>query len=190
MSRMSKVSRAIVVDTSIARAAGSSEDEVSISCRSFLDSMLKLHHEVVMSAEIEAEWKKHRSRYTSRWLITMHQKRKVCRVDDNHQFKEILADIVEELFDEEKIDSFQRIAIHKDLLLITAADRTDGLIASKDDRMRKLLRFVAVKNAKTASIVWVDPTNEVENCIQWLENGASPSARPNLGDLAEKDGVF
>ncbi|MEW6219041.1 MAG: hypothetical protein AB1634_05820 [Thermodesulfobacteriota bacterium] len=74
-----KMSRAIVIDASVARAAGSAEHPVSTACRDFLIQILRICHRVVMTVEIAEEWKKHQSGFALRWRAAMESKRKVVR---------------------------------------------------------------------------------------------------------------
>jgi len=58
------MSRRIVVDASVARSAGETSHLDSVLCREFLQAMLKICHRVVLTPEIEREWRKHASRCT------------------------------------------------------------------------------------------------------------------------------
>src|SRR5690606_39247163 len=73
---MRKMSRRIVVDASVARSAGSTEHPASVASRQFLQEMLAICHRVVMTDEIEQEWKRHRSGFATSWLATMRSKGK------------------------------------------------------------------------------------------------------------------
>src|SRR5437660_6190664 len=78
---MAKASRRLVVDASVARAAGGegATHPLSRQCRDCLLAMLHICHRIVMTAEIGAEWKRHRSRFAMTWLTSMEARRKVWR---------------------------------------------------------------------------------------------------------------
>src|SRR5262249_6151330 len=73
--------RRLVVDASVARSAGTTENPTSQLCRQFLDAMLTICHKVVMTDDIDKEWRKHGSRYSMSWLAAMQSRRKL-RADD------------------------------------------------------------------------------------------------------------
>jgi hypothetical protein len=73
---MSKMSRRIVVDASVAGAAGERSHPSSQMCRQFLLDMLTICHKAVMSPELMTEWGNHASNYSVRWLAAMRSKRK------------------------------------------------------------------------------------------------------------------
>jgi hypothetical protein len=74
------MSRRIVVDASVARSAGETSHPDSTLCREFLLAMLKICHRVVLTPEIEREWRQHASRFSMRWLATMRSRRKAVDV--------------------------------------------------------------------------------------------------------------
>jgi len=72
-------------------------------------------------------------------------------------------------------------AMRKDLLLITAALRTDKVIVSLDDTART--HFAAASRAvgEIRNIVWVNPGITGEEVLTWLQNGAKPEKALRLG---------
>jgi hypothetical protein len=133
------MSRRLVVDASVARSAGTAENPTSQYCRQFLAAMLAICHKVVMTDDIEKEWRNHGSRYSISWLTAMQSRRKLVRVPPSEEHNRVInaqlaaADLPEA----------QRAAIEKDLLLVVAALASDRIVASLDDRMRKLLGKLA-----------------------------------------------
>lgn len=71
-----------------------------------------------------------------------------------------------------------------DFHLVEAAQATDKLVASQDERARSKLRVVAVSVQVLRSIVWVNPTRAVEAPVDWLRNGAVVEESRKLGALA------
>ena len=70
-------SRALVIDACIAQSAGETEDPVSKACRAFLIATRDICHRVVMTNDVVAEWKKHRSKFSWIWWRSMVARRKV-----------------------------------------------------------------------------------------------------------------
>lgn len=60
--------RRLVIDANVVRAAGETEHTVSSACRKFLDAVARFEHRVVMTTEIQQEWRDHASRYARKWL--------------------------------------------------------------------------------------------------------------------------
>ena len=74
-----KSGRRLVIDADVARSAGETKHPVSSACRQFLDAVTECRHRVVMTPEIQEEWRRHASRYTYRWLRRMFARRLVDR---------------------------------------------------------------------------------------------------------------
>lgn len=174
---MSKMSRRIVVDASVARSAGESQLPVSSRSREFLQAMLRICHQVVMTPEIRQEWRRHRSTYSSRWLAIMTSKRKVFNAPVDHARQDALVAAILA----SNLGVRQRREAEKDCLLVSAAWAADNLVASNDDRVRKLLASQVDITPDLARLVWVNPTAPAETPIQWLESGARNDSSRRLG---------
>lgn len=160
--------RRLVVDANVARSAGETEHAVSSACRSFLNAITKSEHRVVMTDEIQQEWREHASKYSSRWLTSMYARKLVFRsaVRRDDQFR-------------------KRVAQHHrnthDMHLVEAATATDRLVASQDERARLEFGTAAVNIRELRRIVWVNPAREAEAPIDWLRSGAVAEASRMLG---------
>lgn len=172
---MRKMSRRIVVDASVARSAGSTEHPASVASRQFLQEMLAICHRVVMTDEIEQEWKRHRSGFATSWLATMRSKGKVVTVAPVDQ--EVLLAAVHA----SELEPRQRTDVEKDCLLVTAAWAADNLVASNDDKVRRLLRQLAANSPEVGRVVWVNPTASEETPVEWLRGGARTEQKQTLG---------
>lgn len=166
---MAKVaSRRIVVDASVVRAAGGEDATFPTSkhCRDFLKAIHTICHRVVMTPEIRDEWKRHMSRFSRKWRVSMEAKKKLCRikpVPDDDLCAKIL---------ETGSGQGQQDALQKDLRLIEAALATDNSIAALDDTARRAFINAARSVREIRRIVWVNPAKTNEQPIDWLENGA------------------
>jgi len=110
------MSRRIVVDASVARSAGETSHPDSVLCREFLLAILKICHRVVLTPEIEREWRRHASRFSLRWLASMRSRRKVVDVSPTITLASLL--------DGSRDLAGRRLdAVEKDCLLVDAAPR-------------------------------------------------------------------
>ena len=170
-----KASAGLVIDASIARAAGETEHPVSSACRSFLQEILKICHRVVITPEILEEYKEHRSYFTYKWLTSMWAKKKVVRLDavENAALRQTIHSL-------ELTDSV-RDAILKDIHLVGAAFATDHTVASLDETVRGYLRQITASVRSLRSLVWVNPTKDDDHTTDWLRQGANAEEERRLG---------
>lgn len=134
-------SKRLVIDASVARAAGGEEATFPRSkyCRDFLKATLDICHRAVMTPEISEEWKPHRSNFARKWLVEMYGRRKVQYIkavvdrDLRGRIEHVAAC---------KTDK-ERDARRKDFLLIEAAVATDRTVISLDDIARTLFARAA-----------------------------------------------
>ena len=162
-----KGGRRLVIDANVARSAGETKHPVSTSCREFLETATRFSHRVVMTTEIQEEWREHASKFARRWLVRMYARRLVhrCTVAGNDPFRQRIAGVLPDA---------------GDLHLLEAAIVTDRLVASQDERARAAFRRVSGKVREIQSVVWVNPTREAEAPIGWLSSGAVAQASRKL----------
>jgi hypothetical protein len=165
---MSKMSRRIVVDASVARAAGSTENPASKRSREFLEAMRTVCHRVVMTPDIRREWRNHKSAFSISWLAAMSRRRKVVEVVVDAQREKLLVRTVLA----SGLGKKQKREAEKDCLLISAALAADRIVASSDVEARKLFATVAATLSDVAAVMWVDPIFEPGLPVAWLEAGA------------------
>ena len=170
-----KASAALVIDASIAGAAGQTEHPVSSACRGFLQEVLNVCHRVVLTPEISAEWKRHRSKFAYGWLASMWARKKVVRPDpvENPELLGTIRSL-------ELADSVRQ-AILKDIHLVEAALATDQTIASLDETVRGHLQQIAGSVRLLRTLVWVNPTRDDEHATDWLRQGANADEDRQLG---------
>jgi RecA-family ATPase len=170
-----KASVALVIDASIACAAGETEHPVSSACRSFLQEVLRICHKVVMTPDVSHEWKQHRSNFAFRWRAAMTARKKV-----------VYPGPVEDAGLRWAINSLQltenvREAILKDVHLVEAAFATEQTIASLDEVARRHLRQISESVRRLKSLVWVNPAKDDERATDWLRRGANADEERQLG---------
>src|SRR6266568_2952163 len=74
-----KVSRRLVIDASVARAAGGegTTHPTSKHCRDLLQAVLTICHRVVLTPDITQEWNTHQSRFARLWRVSMVARKKI-----------------------------------------------------------------------------------------------------------------
>ncbi len=164
-----KTSRRLVVDASVAGAAGTTEHPVSSSSRSFLRELRHICHRVVMTTELRREWNRHASKLAKLWLASMVSKRKVVDVQI-----ELGASQLETAIDGGEWSGKERAALRKDAHLVLAALQTDRVVVSNDEEARELFRSLYECDPGLERVAWVNPSRADENGIGWLRAGAKP----------------
>lgn len=172
-------SKRLVVDASVARAAGGEQATYPLSKRSrdFLKAMLAAGHHAVLSRPIRDEWKKHASIFASQWRTAMMARKRVI-LDDVPE-DPTLRQAIEEAATTEN----GRRAMLKDVHLLEAARVTDESVASLDDVVRALFARASRRVRPLRSVVWVNPGREEEDSVGWLEKGAPKDTRRRLGEF-------
>jgi hypothetical protein len=161
-----KRSKRLVIDACVAGAAGSTEHPVSSACRHFLETVRAVCHQAVFSQEMRLEWRKHGSRFALGWYRAMTARRKVIFVNPDKHL------LVRAEIDKLNVSDSQREEIWKDLHLIEAAVHTDHTIVSSDESARQPYSMIARRVPSIGHVIWVNPTVENEEAIEWLQGGA------------------
>ena len=174
----SRDSKRLVVNASVARAAGGVEAtaSVSISCTEFLETFRDecLHH-VVMTPELSEEWDENQSKFAATWLRSMIARKRFDYEDP--PVNQALRDEIEGTATRETEIEVMR----KDFHLLEAARETDQTIISLDETVRGLFARAVQRVGEIRDIVWVNPERtEEEEPIEWLKNGAPPDDHRKL----------
>jgi hypothetical protein len=165
----------LVIDASIAKAAGETLHTTSRNCREFLLAVLDICHRMVLTNPIQDEWNRHQSRFARQWRKSMMARKRIVFADvvANVSLQKAIARVV----------SNKSIAaiIEKDRHLIEAALATDKRVTSLDDRVRRWLCEAGHRLPQVASICWVNPDLPDERTIAWLDAGAPDERSRRLG---------
>lgn len=199
----SSKSRRLVIDTTVAKAAGRrSEFPSSKHCRDFLIATLEICHHFVMTPDLRAEWNRHQTEFVSEWRQTMIAKKKFhfVKPDENEPLRDniekcatnglaVKAKYISSLsLSQLKADDPNenaKAAMLKDLCLLEAAIATDKTVVSLDNTVRNLFAATTKQITEIRDIVWVNP-NEAEGKTQaWLEKGAKPDKHLRLGFIED-----
>jgi predicted nucleic acid-binding protein len=168
-------SKLLVIDASVAGAAGRTDHPVSKACRDFLEGVRKICHRVVMTREISDEWHRHQSNFALSWRSSMFAKNKVARPEVAPN--EILRTNIQNSGLSKKACA----AALKDAHLVEAALESDLRVVSLDETARAVFRKVAPRVGPLRPVLWANPTKEEDHIIEWLEGGAKDEEVRQLG---------
>lgn len=165
-----KVSKRLVIDASVARAAGSIGATAPLSryCRSILQAILTVCHRVVFTTEITREWNTHQSRFARQWRVAMTARKKIYATES------VISPALLAKIDASTPDTAAREAMRKDLLLIAAALATDKTILSLDARAQRHFAAASSTVGELRVLAWVNPETAAEQAVRWLQDGAKP----------------
>jgi hypothetical protein len=182
--KKAKKSKRLVIDASVARAAGPehAEHPTAKRCRDFLITVLKVCHRVAMTDDIRGEWNEHQSSFTRTWRTQMTSRKKVVDLETDER-----ASLREKLLATSRDDQ-ARAAMGKDFLLLEAALHADFIVISLDEKVRNLFAAGARRVGEIRDIAWVNPDgDEAETVESWLKDGAEPKRARTLGGATAKD---
>ena len=163
-------SKVLVIDASVANAAGWSDHPDSSASRYFLRAVLDTCHQMVLTPALAEEWRRHQSKYAREWRKSMYARRKIRQLEaaENGNLRARILDPGAGL---------QALAIRrKDVRLIEAAILTGHIVVSLDEEAREAFQFRELN-----IITWVNPVRERERMNSWLEDGAPPVEEWKLG---------
>lgn len=171
---MSRRQRAVgvVVDASIARAAGPGDRPPAPACLQALQAMLEAGLFAAVCDELHDEWRRHGSREFNRWRKQMHSRRLVRKIALTR-----LDEYVAHARRKRGRATGVLAAILKDLHLAVAAIESDRRVLSGDDRIRR--HFIGLEHPEIDKLLWGDPCSPTDDTAGWLLAGA-PSKRERL----------
>lgn len=174
---LTRAPRRLVIDPSVARAAGGTEATfpTSMHCRDFLETVEVTSHHVVMTPDIFAEWKAHQTGPAFIWQRTMVAKKRIVflKITPNARLRRKIENA--------SASERDREAMLKDIHLVEAALETDRTVISLDETARKLFASTSMGVHELRTVVWVNPDKTEECAVLWLENGAKPERKRQLG---------
>ena len=171
-------SKRLVVNASVARAAGGegATASVSISCTEFLETFQdECSYHVVMTPELSEEWEENQSKFAATWLRSMIARKRFDYIEPPVN-QALRGEIEGTATSENEIEDIQ-----KDFHLLEAARATDHIIISLDETVRGLFARASQRVGEIRDIVWVNPERtEEEEPLVWLQNGAPPEVHRQL----------
>jgi hypothetical protein len=178
-----KPGQPIVIDASIARAAGpeGATHPTAKDCRDFLLAVLDICHRAVFTAEITAEWNKHQSGFAAQWRTSMFARKKMDIVAVPQD-----SDLRGKLESCGLSDNAIAALLH-DAHLVEAARFGCMRVVALDEIVRKLLQGLAATIKEIDGLCWVNPTIASEQAVNWLQSGAPRDDFRRLGYPARQE---
>lgn len=173
----SKESKRLVVNASIAGAAGGEDAtaSVSINCTVFLETFRdECSHHIVMTPELSEEWNAHQSIFAATWLKLMIARKRF--IYEEPPVNQVLRGKIERTTTHESEIEVMR----KDFHLLEAALATDQTVISLDEIIRGCFTRAAQRVGEIRNIVWVNPDHTEEEPFVWLQSGAPPDDHRQL----------
>lgn len=161
-------SKRIVVDTSVAHAAGESIHPTSSACRQWLLKIEEICHKVVLSEELFSEWNEHASRFTRKWKTKMAGRGKPVREITNKTLS-----INYQLMSKKEAE-----AVKKDLCLLSSAlsNESDGIILTCDNQIKEILEKTQPEVMKR--IQWMHPVDDSSELLHNLHKKGHQYIKP------------
>jgi len=167
----------LVIDTDVVQSSGSEKatDPRAVSCREFLRAVRSYNYRVVVTKEINAEWKRHRSGFAHEWKVSMYARRRIEDINPSEN-DTLLDKITTATNDPDEVEVMQ-----KDFHLLQAALETDKIVISLDQTVRNLFANASQQVGEIRIIIWVNPERTLEEQpIPWLKNGAPAETHRRL----------
>jgi predicted ABC-class ATPase len=143
----------LVVDASVARAAGSinSAALVGQKCRHTLQEIANSSHKVFFSSAIRDEWNLHQSNFSRTWRANMIARRRVVLKEPNS-----LA-LLRNLVESSSVDERIKQGINKDLHLIEAAIFADKRLITLDEKLKDHMQLAVATSFEFRQLIWFLP---------------------------------
>ena len=155
---------------------------MSIDAREFLETLRDCGHRIVWSTDIDREWNRHFTEFSTDWYTTMTNSGKVLDLRNVNVRDEGLRNEIHKFAPDIHIYKIMR----KDIHLLEAALKSDKIVASKDKKAQRHFGIVCQHIGEIRDVVWVNPDNEEEMCIDWLKDGAPAEQHRQLGFQVER----
>jgi hypothetical protein len=182
---MKKNTCGIVVDASIAHAAGTTDAPTSSNCRDFLFGLRDATQcHCVFSPELRKEWKKHASFLSAKWRAGMYSRRRVIDLPEakSDQLQAHLSECAGTIAGQDDARKAKiSAALAKDAHLVEAAIQAGNRVASLDEAVCGYLHVCARAHADLKQIVWVNPNNADDQASAWIQSGAPLDRHRKLG---------
>lgn len=183
---MKKSACGIMVDASIARAAGTTDAPTSSNCRDFLFKLRdSTQCHCVFTPELRDEWKRHASILSAKWQTSMYSRRRVTYLPEakNDQLRAHLYECAGTIAGQADEARKRKIsaALVKDAHLVEAAIQAGNRVASLDETIRSYLHVCAKSHADLKRIAWVNPNNADDQASAWIQANAPLERHRKLG---------
>jgi N-acetylglucosamine-6-phosphate deacetylase len=153
---------ALVIDADVMHCA-CEKTANSRACLQCLDAIYDGAMDVVITDAIRAEWLRHRSDFSKKWLNRMYGRKRVLRVDGGQV--EALRTAIDDA-----LENSAKTTATKDEHLVDAALDADKRILSMDDKAGRIFSRLARNCSVICDVHWTNP--RFDGCGDWLADGA------------------
>ncbi|MCU4395755.1 hypothetical protein [Acinetobacter junii] len=147
-----------IIDADIIRSAGYSEHPISSTSRNLLEEVIKHKGETVYCKTLMAEWRKHKSTYSTRWIASMMSKKKLILIPVKTEAKDFL-DSLEESKD-------KKVAL-KDAHLVDLAIASNKIIFSNDTNAKNAFSKLLDNRSNFKKIYWLSPRDDMNIILNY-----------------------
>lgn len=141
----------LVVDACVLRSAGVSGKPAPSECRAVLDEIRNAGKMVAVDAELLKEWRRHQSRYSSAWIISMFSRRLIEKKDRFSGKATAVENAVNKLSEPDR-----SVAI-KDIHLVKIAVDCGYCIVSSEKRCRAAFHKASSYCLEISKVFWLYP---------------------------------
>ncbi len=167
----------LVIDEDIYTAASIKPAERAARCRRLLESIMKICHKVVLTRKMEEEFQTFSSSWSRQWRIKMVDKKKL--IQDNSSTEDRPRSLEEAISNSTATEKVKDRMLG-DCHLLEAALWTDNRVISMD-RVREDFENLCITTARIQKIVWFNPDENLDDCLEWLRRGAPDEDEFKLG---------
>lgn len=187
---MTAARRTLVVDADVGAASGIARRPPAPECLRALQTILEVRLRVAFTPQLRAEWKSHASRQAKRWLKQMHGRKLVLRAlspSDSSVLRPggALANL-DAVIDRQFTAPGERVAVRKDIHLVSAAVECIAPVLSRDDRARRRFAGLCGMCRGLRTVEWANPSSANEKVVGWLARGAPVESGRRLATSGSK----
>lgn len=142
----------LVVDTCVLKSAGLSGKHTPSECRAVLEEIKNNSISVSVCDILLAEWKRHKSRYSSTWLVAMYSRKLIDRINTFTGKSRSVENAISRLIEPEKSDAY------KDIHLLKVAVDCGYCVVSNERRCRAAFHKASIHCQEISRVSWIFPS--------------------------------
>ena len=174
---MKKMKHQIVIDASVARAAGdASMHPTSRSCRETLQAFTKTELMIATCSSLVAEWRQHQSSFSRLWLLSMIAKGRFHCLSPLPHDKDLRESIAAYAGSDTEED-----AMSKDVHLLELALQTGKRVVALDETARALFKGLSQNHHQIKGVHWANPVIQADSTLEWISSGSPDMQKLMLG---------
>ncbi|MEU6646939.1 hypothetical protein ABZ863_30990 [Saccharomonospora sp. NPDC046836] len=131
-----------------------------------------------MTPNLQDEWKRHATRFMTRWLVMMEQRCRVRRERDR-RISDLRSAVATNVTQEEK-----RNVILKDIHITEAAIFLKIAVFSFDEKQRRVLSELQQDYSLLGDVQWFNPESDIETLKYWIDSDGHDKALCAVADFA------